>query len=118
MGDSFTAKDFRTWGGTLAAFQRLAMTELPAEASERDLKELQNEVIRSVAEALGNTPAVCRKAYIDPCTFDGWRDGRLQRAANGARGERQWEQAALEFLGREHRARPAPARGKAKKKST
>ena len=118
MGESFTAKDFRTWGGTLAAFQRLAMTELPAEANERDLKELQNEVIRSVAEALGNTPAVCRKAYIDPCTFDGWRDGRLQRAANGARGERQWEQAALEFLGREHRARPAPARGKAKKKST
>ena len=122
MGDSFTAKDFRTWGGTLAAFQRLATRELPKEASERTLKELQNEVIQSVAGALGNTPAVCRKAYIDPCTFTGWREGSLQRAANGSRGERQWEQAALKFLARAHRAQQAPARKpartKAKKKST
>ena len=68
------------------------------------LKQLQNEVIAEVADALGNTPAVCRKAYIDPCVFDGWREGSLQRAANGARGERQWEQAALKFLSRAHRA--------------
>ncbi|NDK38893.1 DNA topoisomerase IB [Pseudoxanthomonas gei] len=103
MGESFTAKDFRTWGGTLAAFQRLAATELPPEPSERALKLLQNEVIKSVADALGNTPAVCRKAYIDPTTFSGWRDGSLQRIANGARGERQWEQATLKFLGQSHR---------------
>ncbi len=118
MGESFTAKDFRTWGGTLAAFQRLATTELPKEASERTLKELQNEVIQSVADALGNTPAVCRKAYIDPCTFLGWREGSLQRAAHGSRGERQWEQATLKFLARSHRAQQASVRGKAKKKST
>jgi DNA topoisomerase I len=118
MGESFTAKDFRTWGGTLAAFQRLAVTELPESSSEAALKRLQNEVIQSVAGALGNTPAVCRKAYIDPCTFAGWRQGDLQRAANGARGERQWEQATLKFLGQTHRAQQAPARKKAKKKST
>ena len=104
MGESFTAKDFRTWGGTLAAFQRLATTEVPEQASETALKQLQNEVIKSVADALGNTPAVCRKAYIDPCTFMGWRDGSLQRAANAARGERQWEQATLKFLAQAHRA--------------
>ena len=118
MGESFTAKDFRTWGGTLAAFQRLAATQLPKKTSERALQELQNEVVQSVAAALGNTPAVCRKAYIDPCTFAGWREGSLQRAASGVRGERQWEQATLRFLAQSHRARQAPARGKAKKKST
>ncbi|MET0808529.1 MAG: DNA topoisomerase IB [Pseudoxanthomonas sp.] len=119
MGESFTAKDFRTWGGTLAAFQRLAATELPAEPSERALKLLQNEVIRSVADALGNTPAVCRKAYIDPTTFTGWREGSLQRIANGARGERQWEQATLKFLAQSHRVlRKATAKnGKAAKAS-
>lgn len=119
MGDSFTAKDFRTWGGTLAAVQLLSTTALPAEPSERELQQLQNEVIKSVADALGNTPAVCRKAYIDPCAFAGWRDGSLQRATQGSRGERQWEQAALRFLAQAHRAqRKPPARKKAKKKST
>ena len=109
MGESFTAKDFRTWGGTLAAFQRLAATELPPEPSERALKMLQNEVIKSVADALGNTPAVCRKAYIDPCTFSGWREGSLQRAANGSRGDRQWEQATLKFLAQSHRTQRKPS---------
>ena len=47
---------------------------------------------------LGNTPTVCRNSYIDPAVFAGWRDGRLQKAAAGATGERQWEQAALKFL--------------------
>ena len=101
--ETFTAKDFRTWGGTLAAFQRLARLPLPEPASERALVQMQNQVIAEVARALGNTPAVCRKAYIDPVVFAGWRDGSLQRAANGARGERQWEQAALKFLRRARR---------------
>ena len=119
MGEEFTAKDFRTWGGTLAAVQLLSTTALPAEPSERELQQLQNEAIKSVADALGNTPAVCRKAYIDPCAFAGWRDGSLQRAMQGSRGERQWEQAALRFLAQAHRAqRKPPARKKAKKKST
>ena len=117
MGEAFTAKDFRTWGATLAAFQRLARTTLPYRAgkdgkpappSERALAGLENAVVREVAQALGNTPAICRKAYIDPRVFAGWRDGSLQRVAaqggaNGARGERQWEQAALRFLRQAHR---------------
>jgi DNA topoisomerase I len=119
MGESFTAKDFRTWGGTLAAVQRLAATAPPAESAERELQQLQNEVIKEVAEALGNTPAVCRKAYIDPCVFVGWRDGSLQRATAESRGERQWERAALKFLTQAHRTQPSPsARKKAKKRST
>lgn len=119
MGESFTAKDFRTWGGTLVAVQRLAATAPPAKPSERELQQLQNEVIESVAEALGNTPAVCRKAYIDPCVFAGWREGGLQRATAGSRGERQWERAALKFLAQAHRAQQSPpTRKKAKKRST
>ncbi|MEQ8036221.1 DNA topoisomerase IB [Xanthomonas sp. WHRI 6106] len=98
MGEDFTAKDFRTWGGTLAALQRLARLPLPERSSERALKQVQNDVIREVADALGNTPSVCRKAYIDPCVFEGWRAGELQAMANGVRGERQWEAATLKFL--------------------
>ncbi len=102
-GADFTAKDFRTWGGTLAAFQRFARTTLPYKAdgqlaSERALAGLQNAVIKEVARALGNTPAVCRKSYIDPSVFAGWRDGSLHHAGETARGERQWEAAALRFL--------------------
>jgi len=68
-----------------------------------------------VAHVLGNTPAVCRKAYIDPAIFAGWRDGSAQRVAadmgeGGARGQRQWEQALLKFLKRTRAAaRRTPA---------
>ncbi len=108
-GADFTAKDFRTWGGTLAAFQRFSRTTLPYKAdgsapSERALAGLQNAVIKEVAHALGNTPAVCRKSYIDPSVFAGWRNGSVQRAGVAARGERQWEAAALRFLKGAHRA--------------
>ena len=114
-GAAFTAKDFRTWGGTLAAFERLARAELPcrddgAPAGEAAHAAVQNAVVKDVAHALGNTPAVCRKAYIDPLVFAGWRDGRVQRAAASARGERQWEAAALRFLRRAHREAARPAR--------
>ena len=121
MGEGFTAKDFRTWGGTLAAFQRLATTPLPGAdeadanaadaAGERALVAAQNAVIAEVARMLGNTPAICRKAYIDPAVFAGWRDGRLDRAAQGARGVRQWEQAALRFLKAARREEARAARG-------
>ena len=69
---------------------------------------MEKAVVREVASALGNTPAVCRSAYIDPVVFDGWRDGRVQRAGASARGERQWELAALRFLRRAHRALKVP----------
>ena len=97
MGGDFSAKDFRTWGGTVAALRQLAATALPEPPSERALAALQKEAVCEVAKVLGNTPAVCRKAYIDPCVFEGWRAGALASLA-GLRGERQWEQAALRFL--------------------
>src|SRR5690606_26905982 len=99
-GAELSAKDFRTWGGTLAAFQRFARTTLPyradgTPAGERALAGLEKAVVREVAAALGNTPTVCRKSYIDPVVFTGWREGRLQKAAARCRGERQWETACL-----------------------
>ncbi|MDR7193658.1 DNA topoisomerase IB [Luteimonas terrae] len=112
MGGPFTAKDFRTWGGTLMAFRRFAAMPLPegrtgGEPSERALATQEKIVIADVADALGNTVAVCRKAYIDPVLYAAWRDGGLQRAAGDARGERQWEAAALKLLRQRHRKRPA-----------
>jgi DNA topoisomerase IB len=79
-GEDFTAKDFRTWGGTLAAIRALVPHPPPADASERALTMLQNAAIKEVSAQLGNTPAVCRASYIHPRVFTGWRDGRLASA--------------------------------------
>ncbi|AWK21460.1 DNA topoisomerase [Xanthomonas oryzae pv. oryzae] len=117
MGEEFTAKDFRTWGGTLAALQRLARLPLPERSTERALTQVQNDVIREVADALGNTPSVCRKAYIDPCVFEGWRAGQLQAMAAGVRGERQWEAATLKFLTASRSKLKAQATPASKRKS-
>jgi DNA topoisomerase I len=85
MGGDFTAKDFRTWGGTLAAALAFADTPLPRRRVERVLAAKQNDVIRAVAGVLGNTPAVCRRSYIHPAICDLWRDGRLHALAQRAR---------------------------------
>lgn len=108
MGEAFTSKDFRTFAATLGAFRLLANTPLPAgrrgaAAGASALAAAEKAVVVQVAAALGNTPAVCRKAYIDPVVFEGWRSGALARAAAGATGARQWESAALRFLARAHR---------------
>nr|WP_246022854.1 DNA topoisomerase IB [Lysobacter terrigena] len=114
LGEAFTAKDFRTWGGTLTAIEKLAAIEVPAEASERELASIEKQVASEVADVLGNTPSVCRKAYIDPAVFAGWRDGRLQQMTTGARSGRSWELAALRFL-RDARRRAAAESRAAKK---
>jgi DNA topoisomerase-1 len=63
-GDDFTAKDFRTWGGTvLAAF---ALAAQAASREDSNLKRQLAEAIREVARRLGNTAAICRKCYIHP----------------------------------------------------
>jgi len=110
MGGEFTAKDFRTWGATCAAFRLLAALPCPQLCSEAELARTRNAVIAQVARLLGNTPAVWRKSYVDPCLFEGWRDGRLHPAAARARGPRQWEQCTARFLARAHRAAMRAAR--------
>jgi DNA topoisomerase-1 len=80
MGDDFTAKDFRTWGATLRALVLLARTPRDPEASETALKRAIVDVVKQVASELRNTPAVCRKSYINPVVFDAWRSGAIHRA--------------------------------------
>lgn len=120
MGEDFTAKDFRTWGGTLNAVRCFAATPLPEPGrdgapSERSLAAAQNLVIKDVAKVLGNTVAVCRRAYIDPVVYAAWRDGSIVAACSSARGQRQWEQATLKFLKRARRAAATAPRKAGKK---
>lgn len=64
MGEEFSAKDFRTWGGTLLASMELSLTERSRHISER--KRAVTECVKKVAQKLGNTPAIARASYIDP----------------------------------------------------
>jgi DNA topoisomerase IB len=105
--EDFTAKDFRTWGATLEALKLLAPLDVPVRKDgrhdERASARLCKEVVTQVACALSNTPAVCRKSYIDPAVFGAWEAGQLAPIAQRARGPRQWEQAALRVLRRARR---------------
>jgi DNA topoisomerase IB len=64
LGDDFSAKDFRTWVGTVLTAVALADRERPS--SETGRRKLLKQVVTEVADHLGNTPAVARSAYIDP----------------------------------------------------
>jgi DNA topoisomerase-1 len=107
MGDDFTAKDFRTWGATLHAITLLARTALPQPPSERAVKKSIAEVVKQVAAELRNTPAVCRKSYINPAVFDSWRSGSIHSKIDGklaAASPRKAETLVLEFLRHEGEA--------------
>jgi DNA topoisomerase-1 len=74
MGEEFTAKDFRTWGGTLTA--AIALAERGVPESEADAKKTIANVMRTVGERLGNTPAVARNSYVSPAVVEQYLDGR------------------------------------------
>ena len=107
MGDDFTAKDFRTWGATLLAITQLARTPLPEVRSERALKREIAQVVKQVAAQLRNTPAVCRKSYINPAVFDSWRTGHIHQVFNGSlslAAPRKAETLVLAFLRHEDKS--------------
>src|SRR5580700_3104295 len=111
MGDDFTAKDFRTWGATLHAITLLARTPLPERPSERALKSEIAEVVKQVAAKLRNTPAVCRKSYINPAVFEAWRSGLIHRVFNGSlslAAPRKAETLVLAFLRHEAKLSDGP----------
>jgi len=94
-GDGFSAKDFRTWHGTVLAAVELAGESPPR--SQAGTKRAINAAVKRVSELLGNTPAVARSSYIDPRVLDRFRDGVTiagVRSGNGRVGERT--QARLE----------------------
>ena len=74
LGEEFTAKDFRTWGGTLTAAIGLAERG-PAETAAEQKRAIA-AVMRRVGEELGNTPAVARSSYVSPAVVDQYLDGR------------------------------------------
>jgi DNA topoisomerase IB len=74
-GGEFTAKDFRTWHATVLAAVALAVS-VPAARSEHARKRAVARAVSEVSDYLGNTPAVCRKSYVDPRVIDRYRDGR------------------------------------------
>jgi DNA topoisomerase-1 len=74
LGEEFSAKDFRTWGGTLLA--AIAFAERGAPESEAEAKRRVAAVMRSVADRLGNTPAVTRASYVSPAVVEQYLDGR------------------------------------------
>jgi DNA topoisomerase I len=107
-GQDITAKDFRTWTGTVMAAEALAGLE-PAE-NETQAKRALNQVIHDVAARLGNTPTICRKCYIHPDIQQTYLDGelRLELGESGGEGLRPGESAVLAFL--EARLSPASRR--------
>jgi DNA topoisomerase IB len=74
MGREFTAKDFRTWGGTLIA--AIAFAEHGTPETETAAKKIVAGVMRAVGERLGNTPAVARASYVSPAVVEQYLDGR------------------------------------------
>jgi DNA topoisomerase-1 len=75
-GGDFSAKDFRTWGGTVLAAVALATAGPAASASKTARKRAKTWAIKQVSGYLGNTPAVARASYIDPRVFDRYDGGR------------------------------------------
>ncbi|HEX6606031.1 MAG TPA: DNA topoisomerase IB, partial [Chloroflexia bacterium] len=77
-GRDITAKDFRTWAGTVLA--AMALQEFEATETETQAKKNVVQAIEHVAERLGNTPAVCRKCYVHPAIIESYLDGSMRAA--------------------------------------
>lgn len=94
MGEDFSAKDFRTWYGTLFAAKALVMQDAPASATAA--KHSVATCVKAVAGLLGNTPAVCRSSYIHPGVIEAFEQSRL--AETFSRSANAGEPALLRFL--------------------
>jgi DNA topoisomerase I len=121
-GKDITAKDFRTWAGTVLA--AMALSELESFDSAAQAKRNLRAAIEKVAGRLGNTPTICRKCYVHPEVMDSYLDGQLvlglkEKAESELRGEvanLKPEEAAVLALLRSRLAREAerPASGRSR----
>ena len=94
LGEDFSAKDFRTWAGTISAAR--ALVTLSEGDAESDRKHKVTVCVKAVAGLLGNTPAVCRDAYIHPAVLQAYEAGKLPLKAIGD--GRAFELSVLKFL--------------------
>jgi len=94
-GAEFTAKDYRTWAGSVTAYRALCKA-----ADEVPTVRRVVEVIKDIATSLGNTPAVCRKCYVHPAVIDAYMESRLRSSipAKPKRGLKMDEAAFLQFI--------------------
>jgi DNA topoisomerase-1 len=106
-GEAFSAKDFRTWAGTLLCASALARLSAADPGSKTSKKRTVREAIREVAEHLGNTPAVCRASYVFPAVILSYEKGRVIQdyvdriedlTRDSARSVERSERALLELL--------------------
>jgi DNA topoisomerase-1 len=74
-GEEFTAKDFRTWAGTVLA--AMALNAQDAFENKSQAKKNIKTAISAVAKVLGNTPAICRKCYVHPAVLETYLDGAM-----------------------------------------
>ena len=101
-GEHFTAKDFRTWGGSVLAVSSLC--ELPECQTETEAKKNTAAAIKAVAKGLGNTPAVCRKYYVHPLVVAAYADKSIhnilkqQKASTSKYGLSKEESALMEII--------------------
>jgi DNA topoisomerase-1 len=79
MARDFTAKDFRTWTGTVLAAH--ALRQLPPFKTKVEITRNIRKAVEAVGGVLGNTPTVCRNSYIHPAIVDGYMDGSLLRSS-------------------------------------
>jgi len=106
-GQDFTAKDFRTWNGTVLAVDSLCKME-PCASSTQRKKDIV-KAVESVAGHLGNTVAVCRKCYIHPAVLDAYLAATLDRDLKGrgrTTGLSRMESSVLRFLRKSSRQQP------------
>jgi DNA topoisomerase I len=99
--EDFTAKDFRTWGGTVLA--AIALSKQEVFQTEKQAKSNVRTAICAVAELLGNTPAVCRKCYVHPIIVEAYLNRTRIAGLNGTKALqppnlRAAERAVLKFL--------------------
>ena len=105
-GDDFSAKDFRTWGGTLEALRQLAVCCAEDPDSEKPKKKVILEVLDCVASKLGNTRAVCKSAYVYPLLLESFENeqlGKYLKRMNAgqldtAAGQELQEKVLMQFL--------------------
>jgi DNA topoisomerase I len=104
-GEDFTAKDFRTWAGTVQA--SMVLREYEEFTSETEAKKNVVQAIKAVAQRLGNTPAVCRKCYVHPAILECYFAGKLERRIRkieDVTDEMCHEEEEEQFLRKEERA--------------
>lgn len=77
-GDDFTAKDFRTWGGTLEALRQFALCQAD-DGQELNTKKMIVSVLDCVAKKLGNTRAVCKSSYVYPLLLNAYEENKLDK---------------------------------------